>query len=169
MSRNWYALRVKPHKENSVSQWLDDEDIEQYLPMVRVQPTNPRAAKIKPYFPGYMFVSADLDQTGINKFKWLPGAIGLVDFGDIPAIVPANLISDLQLLITSIEEEGGLAKFEFKKGDSVRIVEGPFEGYEAMFDLHLPGQDRAQVLLAFLSQAPQPIQLDTASIKKTKK
>jgi hypothetical protein len=38
-----------------------------------------------------------------------------------------------------------------------------------MFDMHLPGSDRAQVLLAFLSQAPQPLHLDTAAIKKIKK
>jgi len=169
MSKNWYALRVKPHKENPVSQWLAEEKVERYLPMVRVEPTNPRAAKIKPYFPGYMFVFVDMDQTGSNKFKWLPGAIGLVEFGGIPAVVPPNLISDLQQLMAKIKDEGGLAKFEFKHGDSVRIVEGPFEGYEAMFDIHLSGQDRAQVLLAFLSQVPQPVELDIASIKKIKK
>lgn len=166
MSKNWYALRVKPHQEKSVCQRLEEEEIEGYLPTVQVQPTNPRSAKIKPYFPGYLFVFADLEDTGTNKFKWFPGAIGLVDFGDIPAVVPSNLISDLQQLMAQIEGEGGLAKFEFKHGDSVRIVDGPFDGYEAMFDLHLPGSDRAQVLLAFLSQAPQPVQLDTAAIKK---
>lgn len=169
MKKHWYALRVKPHKEKSVYQRLEEEAIEGYLPTVQVQPTNPRAAKIKPYFPGYMFVFVDLEETGVNKFNWLPGAIGLVDFGDIPAVVPPNLIRDLQHLMAQIEQEGGLAKFEFKHGDRVLIVDGPFEGYEAMFDLHLPGADRAQVLLAFLSQAPQPLQLDTAVIKKVDK
>jgi transcription antitermination factor NusG len=169
MSKNWYALRVKPHKEKSVFQRLEEEGIEGYLPTVEVQPVNPRSAKIKPYFPGYLFIFTDLEDIGANKFRWLHGAIGLVEFGNIPAVVPSNLISDLQQLMGRIKKEGGLAKFEFKHGDSVRIVEGPFEGYEAMFDLHLPGSDRAQVLLAFLSQAPQPIQLDTAAIKKIKK
>ena len=169
MSKRWYALRVKPHKEKSVYERLEEANIEGYLPTVQVQPTNPRAAKIKPYFPGYLFVYTDLDETGINKLRWLRGTIGLVEFGGIPAVVPPNLISDLQQLMKQIKKEGGLAKFEFKHGDSVRIVEGPFEGYEAMFDMHLPGADRAQVLLAFLSQAPQPLHLDTAAIKKIDK
>ena len=169
MSKNWYALRIKPHKEMSVYERLEEENIEQYLPLVRVQPTNPRSAKIKPYFPGYMFVFVDLAETGVNKFRWLYGVIGLVEFGGIPAVVPANLVNDLQQLMAQIDDEGGLAKFEFKHGDTVVIEEGPFEGYEAMFDLHLPGKDRAQVLLAFLSQVPQPIQLDTATIKKIDK
>ncbi len=169
MSNDWYALRVKPHKEESVHEWLEKEAIESYLPLVRVQPKNPRAATQKPYFPGYLFISTDLVQTGTNKFNWIPGTIGLVEFGGIPAAVPRNLISDLQKLLVKIEDEGGLAKFEFRAGDSVRITEGPFSGYEAIFDLHLPGKDRAQVLLAFLSQSPQPVQLDTADIKKIKK
>ena len=166
MRENWYALRVKPHKEKSVQQRPGGRSDRGLPASGRVQPTNPRSAQIKPYFPGYMFVFTDIKETGTNKFKWLPGAIGLVEFGDIPAVVPTNLINDLQQLIERIKKEGGLAKFEFSPGDNVRIVDGPFEGYEAMFDLHLPGADRAQVLLAFLSQAPQPLQLNSAEIKK---
>lgn len=169
MARNWYALRVKPHKERSILQWLEGENIEGYLPLVRVQPKNPRAAKEKPYFPGYLFVHTDLEQQGAGTFNWRPGTIGLIEFGGIPAAVPAKLIADLHKLLAQIEEAGGLANFEYKRGDAVRIVDGPLSGYEAVFDLHLPGKDRVQVLLAILSQSPQPVQLDTAAIKKMKR
>lgn len=169
MDNYWYALRVKPHKEKSVSQRLVEDKIENYLPLVRVEPKNRRNATQKPYFPGYLFIHTDLDEMGMNKFRWMPGAIGLVEFGGIPAVVPTNLINKLQLLMATIEEEGGLAKFEFAPGDRVRIIDGPLEGYEAIFDLHLEGKDRVQVLLAFLSQSPQPVQLSSADIKKIKK
>lgn len=169
MDKYWYALRVKPHKEKSVSQRLAEDDVEYYLPLVRVEPKNRRNATRKPYFPGYLFINTDLEETGLNKFRWLPGAIGLVEFGGIPAVVPTNLINDLQHLMERIKKEGGLAKFEFSPGDKVRIVDGPLEGYEAIFDLHLEGKDRVQVLLAFLSQSPQPVQLNSADIKKIKK
>ncbi len=169
MSKNWYALRVKPHKEKAIYQWLRGEGIEGYLPLVRVQPKNPRAATQKPYFPGYLFFFANLEQLGANKFNWFPGAIGIVEFGGIAAVVPANLITDLRQLLAQIEEAGGLAKYEFEPGDVVRIVDGPLSGYEAVFDLHLPGKDRVQVLLAILSQSAQPVQLDAANIKKIRR
>ena len=169
MNENWYALRLKPHKERVVNQRLQRLDIQTYLPMVRVKPKNPRAAKEKPYFPGYLFVCADLENVGANTLNWMPGVLGLVSFGGIPAAVPENLIHELQQRLAQIEAEGGLILAELEPGDKVRIVEGPFTGYEAIFDMRMPGKDRVQVLLSFLSQHPQPVEMDAESIKKIKK
>lgn len=169
MNESWYALRIKPHKERAVNERLQGWDIQTYLPMVRVKPKNPRAAKHKPYFPGYLFVYADLEVVGANTMNWMPGALGLVSFGGIPATVPENLIHELQQRLSHIEAAGGLLLVDLEPGDKVRIVEGPFKGYEAIFDMSLPGKDRVQVLLSFLSQHPQPIEMDVESIKKIKK
>ncbi len=168
MNKNWYALRVKPHRERTVYQRLLGWDIQTFLPMVKVKPKNPRAAKQKPYFPGYLFVFADLDDVGANTMNWMPGTIGLVSFGGIPATVPENLIHELQQRLAQIEAAGGLLLAELEPGDKVRIVEGPFAGYEAIFDMRLPGQDRVQILLSFLSQHPQPVEIDSENIKKIK-
>jgi transcription antitermination factor NusG len=56
-----------------------------------------------------------------------------------------------------------------KKGDNVRIVSGALSGYEAIFDTALPGKDRVQVLLAYLSDQPKRLQLDASQIKKTRR
>jgi transcription antitermination factor NusG len=168
MTQQWYALRIKPHKEQSVYQWLQARDVAVYFPRVRVNPVNPRAARIRPYFPGYMFVNVDLAQMGQNAFSWTPGTHGLVTFGDIPALVPDNLIHELKKRIKRIEASGGLQASGFGRGDRVRIVRGPFSGYEALFDLYLPEKDRVQVLLAFLSQHPQPVKMDIGAIEKVK-
>lgn len=165
---NWYALRVKPHKERAVLQRLTSKGIDAYLPMVRVKPKNPRAAKEKPYFPGYMFVEVDLEDTAANTINWMPGTIGLVSFDGNPAAVPAKLITELTERLAHIEAVGGIEFDGLEAGDRVRIVEGPFAGYEAIFDMRLPGSDRVQVLLAFLSQHPQPLKLDVDDIRKIK-
>ena len=165
----WYALRVKPHKERTVSQQLQSWDVGIYCPLVRVKPKNPRAAKKKPYFPGYLFVHIDLESVGTNAINWMPGTVGLVSFGGTPAIVPDNLISELQQRLCQIEAEGGLEMVNLEPGDAVRIVEGPFAGYEAIFNMRLPGNDRVQVLLSFLSQYPHPVELDADDIQKIKK
>ncbi|MFN2134400.1 MAG: transcription termination/antitermination protein NusG [Candidatus Promineifilaceae bacterium] len=169
MKQAWYALRVKPYREKSVRQRLEAEGLEAYLPLVRVQPVNPRSAKVKAYFPGYIFVHADLKHLGMNKLNWMPGALGLVEFGGIAAVVPDNLIHEIRQLVEQINEAGGLTRFELAPGDRVRIVEGPFAGYEAIFDTHLPDKDRVQVLLAFLSQSPQPVQLSSDAVEKLKR
>jgi transcription antitermination factor NusG len=166
---NWYVLRVKPHKERPVYRLLKAREVEVFFPSVKVNPVNPRAARERPFFPGYMFVRADLAEVGQNAFSWLPGVQGLVRFGEQPAMVPENLIHEIRRRLAEIKQAGGLALDGLEKGDRVRIVGGPFAGYEAIFDLRLPGQERVQVLLAFLSRYPQPIKLHPAHIEKIAK
>lgn len=183
MTAYWYALHVKPHKERFVYErllspeglpFIESKDgaqrvIDVYFPSVRVKPKNPRAAKIRPFFPGYLFVRADLAVLGENALSWIPGSHGLVKFGNIPAPVPESLIREVRQRIIKIEEAGGFEMESLKPGDPVKIVEGPFAGYEAIFDMQLSGRERVQVLLAFLSSHPQRIQLGIHDVKKVKK
>jgi transcription antitermination factor NusG len=182
MAIHWYALNVKPHKERMVyERLLAPEGIpalmtesgalpyKVFYPAVRVKPVNPRSAKIRPYFPGYMFVQTDLELLGLNAFNWIPGTRGLVNFGGEPAIVPDQLIRELQERVVQIEAAGGLVQEDFRPGDPIRVISGPFAGYEGIFDISLAGHERAQILLAFLSRHPQRIVLDQANIQKVKK
>jgi transcriptional antiterminator RfaH len=168
MTSHWYVLKVKRFKERPVCERLQERDIELYYPTLKVKPKNPRAAKERPYFPGYMFVRADLEELGGNAFSWVPGTRGLIRFGGEPAVVPEHLIAELKRRLAQIETEGDLILDGLKKGDRVRIVSGPFEGYEAIFDARVPGKERVQVLLAFLSSHPQPVKLDPDDIVKLK-
>lgn len=165
MTTHWYALRTKPHKEHFVYQQLQSRDVELFFPSLRVKPVNPRAARIRPYFPGYLFVQTDLTALGKNAFSWLPGVQGLVTFGGEPAIVPEHLIHELQQRLLHLTAEA-LQRKRFQSGDRVQIISGPFAGYEAIFDTQLSGKQRVQVLLSFLSQYPQPVQLDADDLTK---
>jgi transcriptional antiterminator RfaH len=169
VTRYWYALRVKAHKERSVAEYLRTREVELFAPTIRVKPKNPRSAKERPYFPGYLFIHVNLQEEGLQSFSWIPGTRGLVTFGDDPAIVSANLIQELQNRIAQLNAQGGLKSVDFHKGQRVRIVSGPFEGYEAIFDMRLSGKERVQVLLRFLSNHPQPIQLDVTDIEKSRR
>ena len=52
MAFQWYALRTRPHKEQSVYRQLLSDEITVYFPCLQVKPKNPRASKIRAYFPG---------------------------------------------------------------------------------------------------------------------
>ena len=169
MSQSWYALRVKPHKERAVAGYLQLREATFYAPFIRVKPVNPRSAKERPYFPGYLFVQADLETLGQQTFSWIPGTRGLVTFGEEPAIVPDHLIHELQQRLERLNAQGGVEQVAFQKGEPVQVVSGPFAGYEAVFDMQLSGKERAQVLMRFLSDHPQPVKLNVADIQKTKK
>lgn len=169
MAIHWYALRSKPRKEEVVWRLVKDQNIEIYYPRMRVQPVNPRARKIVPYFPGYMFVHVDLETTGLSAFQWMPHSIGLVSFGGEPAAVPENLIYAIDQRVGEINAAGGEVFDGLKQGDAVQIEFGPFEGYEAIFDTRVPGSERVRVLLQLLSNKRQvSVELEAAHIRKKK-
>ncbi len=72
MTLSWYAIRSKPRKEEPLWGQLLAGEIETFYPRLRVRPINPRSRKVVPYFPGYMFVNADLEDVGASTFNYMP-------------------------------------------------------------------------------------------------
>lgn len=169
MTFQWYALRSKPLKEDLVWKQLISREIECFYPRMRVHPVNPRARKVKPYFPGYLFIHVDLEDVGVSPLKWMPHTLGLVSFGDEPASVPDHLIIALKKKVKEINEAGGEVFKGLKQGEKIWIHSGPFSGYEAIFDHRLPGKERVRVLLQFLGEPRKvPVELDVSQIRKEK-
>jgi transcription antitermination factor NusG len=170
MAMQWYALRSKPRKEEVVWRQLHNQGYEVFYPRLRVQPVNPRSRKVKPYFPGYLFVYVDLDEVGHSVFQWMPHSIGLVAFGNEPAGVPENLILAIRKRVEEIAAAGGEVFHGLQPGDTVQISDGPFRGYEAIFDARLPGNERVRVLLELIgNQRRVPVELRSGQIRKKKK
>jgi transcriptional antiterminator RfaH len=169
MSQKWYALHVKPHKERMVCEGLRAKDMEVFYPALKKQPVNPRARKEAPFFPGYIFIQLDLVEIGLNALRWTEGTHGVVEFGGIPAAVPEIMIQELKKRLQNIETGSDLKSEDFRPGDMVKIVKGPFDGYEAIFDAQLSGNDRIQVMLTYLRAQPKKLQLRSSEILKIRR
>ena len=166
MTLSWYAIRSKPRKEEALWGQLLAREFETFYPRLRVHPVNPRARKVAPYFPGYMFVKGDLREIGPSTFNYMPFSAGLVSFGGEPAPVSETFIRDLTRRLHEIVDAGGMLFDGLNTGDPVRIREGPFEGFEALFDARLSGKDRVRVLLQMLSDRMVPVELAANWIEK---
>lgn len=163
----WYVIRAKPRRERFVEVQLTQQGIEAYFPTYPVKPVNPRAARERAYFPGYLFVHTDLDELGANRLRWLPAAVGLLEFGDVPAVVPNDFILQLRKRLVQVWQAGGLDLADLGHGDRVTITSGPFAGYEAVFDLSLKGTERVRVLIELLRRSVA-VELDAGAIRKNK-
>jgi transcription antitermination factor NusG len=162
--KQWYAIQSKTRKEELLCEQLGMREIETYFPRFRVKPVNPRARKIKPYFPGYVFGYVDLEHVGKSVLDWIPGAIGVVNFGGEPASVPDHLINSLRQHLEIINASAFNVVQRFSPGDIVTIHWGPFAGYEAVFDASLPGRDRVKVLLRMLESSQLQVELPAEQI-----
>ena len=161
----WYVLQSKPQKESLLYDQLCLRNIEAYYPRLHVKPVNPRSRKIRPYFPGYLFVHVDLESVGFSSLEWIPGERGLISYGGEPAIVPDTVINEIRRKIDQINLAGGVTLHTIKPGDPIEIKSGLFAGYRAIFDARLSGNDRVRVLLQMLQDRQVCVELSGRQIE----
>lgn len=137
-----------------------------FYPHLRVKPVNPRSRTTRPYFPGYMFLRADIAQVAISTFQWMPFSNGLLMFDGIPAAVPDSLVQGIRRHVEQINEGRAKVLEGLQPGEPLIIQGGPFEGYEAIFDARLPGRDRVRVLLKLLQARYMELELPGHQIRR---
>lgn len=165
----WYAMRSKPNKEDFLTRQFEAQGVQVYCPRIRVRVVNPRARKVRPYFPGYIFVQVDLEQTGWSALQWQPGAAGLVSFGGEPASVPDSLINAIRKRVDEVNASDRDLIKGLSQGEIVTIQSGPFAGHEAIFDARLSGDERVRVLLKLINKQQLPLDLPSGQIQAKSK
>jgi transcriptional antiterminator RfaH len=159
------VIQNKYQKESSLYQLLVDKGFEVFYPRLRVNPVNPRSKKERPYFPGYMFVYTDLSKVQLRTFQRMPYAIGLVNFGGEPATVPEHVIDTIRKNLDELNLDMSPNE-KFTSGEAVKVLNGPFSGYEGIFDKSLAGEARVQILLSLLNDKKILLELSAADVAK---
>ena len=137
-----------------------------FYPRLRVRPVNPRARKTRPYFPGYLFVQADLAAVGLVEFRWMPHALGLVCFGDDAATVSSALVLAIWKRVGTLNDEDTEFGQRLRQGDRVLVREGLLAGYEGVFDTRLAGQERVRILLSLLRNRYVAVEMSETSLER---
>jgi transcriptional antiterminator RfaH len=84
--------------------------------------------------------------------------------------VPDHLVQAIRQRVDQINVAGGEVFEGLKPGQVVWISDGPFRGYEAIFDARLPGNERVRVLLEFLGNRRQvAVVLEVGQIQRKEK
>jgi transcriptional antiterminator RfaH len=165
----WYAVQTHPNREFLAQRALESvEGVRTFMPTLHVKPVNPRARKERAFFPSYLFVQVDLDVVGLSALRWRPGVTRVIGQGDAPTAIPEAVIAEIRDRVqrAQLKDPLGLGNGAYlSPGDAVRILSGPLQGYEGMFDLHLGGQTRARILVEFMGRE-LAADLDVRSLEK---
>jgi transcriptional antiterminator RfaH len=129
---------------------LSSQGLDVYLPEVPVVVRRRDRREMKPFFPHYLFARFDLNAGLVAKLHWTPGLRRIVSADGRPVPVPDEVVAALRRGLAEMGEIG--PEEPFHRGDLVRIVSGPFEGLEAVFDRRLSPQGRARVFLDLMSR-----------------
>jgi len=152
----WYAIHTKPRQEEVAAGQLGRRGMEVFLPRV-TERRRGEPPRVRPFFPGYLFVQADLEAVGISALQWVPGVCRLVAFGGVPARVPEAAIVLVRKQLARLEAMGGFPRARFQPGERVRLKEGPLAGLEAIFEGPVGPAERVRILIRFLGQANRAV------------
>ena len=146
---------TKPQSEFKAQENLSRQGYETYLPLVQNsrRRNGKNVKRTEAFFPRYLFISLNKETDNWSPIRSTIGVAGLIRFGGLPAVVPKKLIENLK----SNENEFGLQsieKKELKQGDKVEIIDGPFEGRNAIYQ-KMKSAERVSVLLDIVGKNTQ--------------
>jgi len=143
----WSVAITKPNNENRAEVNLVRQGYLTYLPKYLSKVG--KEIKVKILFPRYIFVRIEDQWHRINNTFGISRV--LLNNESKPAVVSDKIIDNLKLK----EDNKGLISLpeppKFKQGESVRVANGSFSGYRALFDGMRPNE-RARVLIEMLGQ-----------------
>jgi transcription antitermination factor NusG len=97
-------------------------------------------------------VRADLEQIGTSAMRWIPGTIGLVEFDGTPVSVPTAIINELKARLKNMQLDVIQPNDSFKSGEFIRVISGPFKGFEGIFAGNINSTHRVLLLLDMLGR-----------------
>ena len=159
----WHLVQTKFRNEQRALGNLKDQGFECWLPRLRAERVVARRLTVveEPLFPRYLFIQL-ADGVNWSPIRSTPGVVSLVRFGGVPARVPAEVVGALQAEEV-IRMQCQPARLRFEAGQPVRILEGPFSGVLAVFDMN-DGDARAHVLIELLSR-PARLTVDVSALR----
>lgn len=124
----WCVVQYKPQELDIAVTNLRRQDFDVFLPQIRER--HRKGDRTVPMFPGYLFVAIDLTASGWLSIVGTKGVKRILTIRpDMPALLPRGWVE-------SLKDKGVIDQFmdamSFRKGDSVEIVSGPFEGHIAI-------------------------------------
>jgi transcriptional antiterminator RfaH len=150
-SSQWYAVHCRTFKERQLTIVLKERlDVMVYLPEVRRRFR--KQTRYRPFFPGYIFIYADLEIVAPSHINATPGVLRLVSFSDLPQPIPVHVIEALREQVADFNSRGVLLHHSFRPGDTVRLSSGPLGGMEAIFQGPTKPSERVRVLIEFLGR-----------------
>lgn len=149
----WLAVKTKSRQEAVALENLNRQGFNTYLPrlLIRKHVRNQWRTLSEPLFPGYMFLLVDPSVVSLSPVRSTLGVTGLVTFGHQLIPIPDDVISFIKMQEDAAAGAEKLDQLPFASGDKVQVLEGPFAGLLAVYEM-ANAKDRAMLLITFMGR-----------------
>ncbi len=116
----------------------------------------------KRVFPGYILVEMRLDEDSWYVVRNTPGVTGFVGMGNDPTPLRAE---EVKQIMQRMSEDSPVIKINFKVGQKVRIISGPFNDFPGTVAAIDMDKSKVRVMVNFFGRET-PVELDFIEVEK---
>ena len=160
-----YEERVKKSLEQRIK-FMDSEDeiFQVVIPTEEeIEVRNGQRRNVtKKILPGYVLVQMKMTDQSWNIVRNTPGVTGFVGSGSKPVPLQEEEVNQILKQMTA---EAPKVKVGFRKGQSIRVIDGPFIDFVGVVDDINAGKGKVKVLLSLFGRET-PVELDFLQVEK---
>ena len=120
-----------------------------------------RRTVAKKVFPGYVLVQMKMDDDSWNVVRNTPGITGFVGSGNKPTPLSEEEVNAILKRAEGVPQ----IKVGFRKGESVRVVDGPFTDFVGVVDEINVAKGKVKVLLTLFGRETS-VELDFLQVQR---
>lgn len=171
--KHWYIIHTYSGYEERVKRSLEQRiktmDAEDKIFQV-VIPTEDeieirggqRRTVTKKIFPGYVLVEMKMSDESWHVVRNTPGVTGFVGGGNKPTPLADD---EVRSILRQMQDGTPQVKVGFRKGESVRVVDGPFTDFIGTVDEINIGKGKVKVLLSLFGRETS-VELDFLQVER---
>ena len=171
--KNWFVIhtysgheaRVKKNLEQRIKFMDSESEIFQVIipteDEIEVRGGRRRTVT-KKILPGYVLIQMKITDESWSVVRNTPGVTGFVGSGGKPTPLQEEEISEI---LRQMEAEVPRVKIGFRRGQSIRVIDGPFIDFVGVVDEINMGKGKIKVLLSLFGQEI-PVELDLLQVEK---
>ena len=173
--KNWYIVQSHSSFENKVAQLIKDEaekaQISEKIEEVIV-PTHDvtevkrgkRVQRKKKYFPGYVLIKSEMDNSIYHMIKNIKKVSGFLGSRGLPSPVSDK---EVEKILGQIKDGVAQPKsaIEYNIGEKVQVIDGPFASFSGMVEDIDEEKLRLKVSVSIFGR-PTPVDLEYNQVEK---
>ena len=169
---NWYVIHTYSGYEERVKKNLEqrrnsmdaaDEILKVVIPTedeIEVK-NGQRRTVTKKILPGYVLVQMKMTDQSWGVVRNTPGVTGFVGSGGKPTPLQENEVGQI---LKQMEAEAPKVKVGFRRGQSIRVTDGPFIDFVGVVDEINAEKGKIKVLLSLFGKET-PVELDFLQVE----
>ena len=173
--KNWYIVQSHSSFENKVAQEIKEEaakaNLEDKIEEIIV-PTHDitevkrgkRVQRKKKYFPGYVLLKSEMDNTIYHMIKNLKKVSGFLGTKGTPIPVSEKEIEKIlgQIKDGVVQPKSGV---EYNVGEKVQVIDGPFASFNGLVEDIDEEKSKLKVSVLIFGR-PTPVELEYNQVEK---